>query len=472
MNDLARERAKKILRRAAVVLTTLALLIGMAPVATATEGRRSYTGVIDGAEFRVEVPERWNGTLLLYSHGYYPDGMPIQGVGLTNHPVSEARLLDDGYALAASNFKGVTGAVYEQALLDQTALLDWFDANVGAPRRTVAFGSSMGGELSINLAERNPDRIDGAASLCGPLDLKGTWNSVLDVGFAIKTLLAPGEDIQLVRPSDPEGSAAKLAKAVQDALATPRGRARLALAGAFGNVPGWVAADQPRPSDVVQQITAQAFLIRSLHIDTFGPRSRVDLERRAGGNPSWNTGIDYRHQLARSGERDLVLRAYRQQGVDLRDLGADLDILAGAPRIGADPAARDWLQRFGVPRGTTPSPVLTLHNVADGAEAGHERWYADQVRRNGDPGRLRQLYAGRAGHCAFTAAEEIVMVRKLVERIETGRWPALDPRWLNAEAAKFGPEFHTAFDLATFGYVNVEPGYTRFTPSPAMRPSL
>ncbi len=458
-------------RRVAALLLAFAMLLGMAPSAGAAEGRRSYTGVIDGAKYRVEMPERWNGTLLLYSHGYYPVGFPIEDVGLTSHPTSEARLLEDGYALAASNFKGVNGAVYDQALLDQTALLDWFDANVGRPEHTVAFGSSMGGALSVTLAERLARRIDGVAPLCGPLDLNGTWNSVLDMNFAIKTLLAPGENIELVRPTDAAGSVAKLAKAVQDALATPLGRARLALVASFGNVPGWISAAKPRPTDLVEQITAQAFLLQNLAVDPFGPRGRVDLERRAGGNPSFNTGVDYGRQLAGSAERGLVFQAYRQPGVDLRDLGADLGVLAKAPRISADPAARKWLERYGVPRGTTPSPVLTLHNVADGAEVGHERWYADRVREHGDPGRLRQLYADRAGHCAFTAAEEIVVLRKLSERIETGRWPGLDARRLNAEAAEFGPGFQTSFDFETFNYVTVQPEFTRFTPSMSSRPS-
>jgi len=39
------------------------------------QGRRSITGTLDGADFRVEVPERWNCTLVVYSHGYFPPGL-------------------------------------------------------------------------------------------------------------------------------------------------------------------------------------------------------------------------------------------------------------------------------------------------------------------------------------------------------------------------------------------------------------
>jgi hypothetical protein len=43
---------------------------------------------------------------------------------LTNRPETEAWLLDHGYALAASDFKGRTGYHIAQGLHDQIALLD------------------------------------------------------------------------------------------------------------------------------------------------------------------------------------------------------------------------------------------------------------------------------------------------------------------------------------------------------------
>jgi hypothetical protein len=48
----------------------IALLVGLlgAPAAAA-EGRRTYTGTIGAAAYRVELPQSWNGTLVLYSHG-------------------------------------------------------------------------------------------------------------------------------------------------------------------------------------------------------------------------------------------------------------------------------------------------------------------------------------------------------------------------------------------------------------------
>jgi hypothetical protein len=36
-----------------------------------------YWGVHKGAGYRVEVPENWNGELILYCHGYRGDGLEL-----------------------------------------------------------------------------------------------------------------------------------------------------------------------------------------------------------------------------------------------------------------------------------------------------------------------------------------------------------------------------------------------------------
>lgn len=438
-----------------------------APVA---EGRRSITGTIDGANFRVEVPERWNGTLVLYSHGYYPEGFPSFGIGLTNRPGTEAWLLEHGYALAASDFKGRTGYQVQQALHDQIALLDWFGANVGRPRRTVATGQSLGASIAVLLAERHPDRFAGVGTVCGVYDPLGTFNAVLDMNFAVKTLLAPGQDIDIVRAADPAASAQALAAAIQQALTTPRGRARLALAGSFNNVADWYIAHQPRPTDLVERIRQQASWVLNAYTLGLGPTARVDLERRAGGNPSWNVGVDYGRQLARSSQQDLVRKAYRAAGLDLR---ADLDALAAAPRITADPQAVAFMYRYGVVRGSGRVPVVTLHTTGDGgAVPDQERWYAEQVRRASDASRLRQVYVDRGGHCSVSAAEEIVTLRSLFQRIGSGRWPDTSPQGLNAAANRFDEPYHLVLDFANnFAEAPMPPAFTRFTPPTFQRPS-
>src|SRR6266699_6723053 len=74
----------------------------------------TYTGTLqDGATFLIEVPSPWNGTLLLYSHGYVVPGSanPAQDVG---DPATGAFLLSDGFALAGSSYAHAGWAIQEE----------------------------------------------------------------------------------------------------------------------------------------------------------------------------------------------------------------------------------------------------------------------------------------------------------------------------------------------------------------------
>jgi pimeloyl-ACP methyl ester carboxylesterase len=459
-------------------LRTPALLVGLVAglsVTTGTAGaaepgRHTYTGTLNGADYRVETPAHWNGTLIMFSHGYIPAGVPFPpGIPLANRAETEQWLLDHGYALAGSDFQGRTGLVVQEALTDQTTLLDWFDTTIGKPRHTIASGFSMGGGIATRLAERNPGRFDGVLAISGSQDMQATMNRGLDVTFAVRTLLTDDQRLELVKAADPGHSVQVLQQAVQQALTTPTGRAKLALAGAIGGLPGWANAHQPQPTDLVERIRQQEWWIESAYIATLGPQGRKDIERRAGGNPSFNVGVDYAQELARSGERDLVEQAYQAAGTDVRD---DLRRLAEAPRIAPDPKALLWMYQFAVSAGTTPTPVVTLHGVAEGLVGSDARWYGEQVRRFGNPDQLRQLYVDRGDHGPFSAADEILALQTLLNRVETGTWPDVSPKTLNAQAATFTPQQQTVFDIFTVSDQVQPPAFTDKRPPRALRPSL
>jgi pimeloyl-ACP methyl ester carboxylesterase len=450
----------------------IALVAGLLTVGApaSAQQQQTYTGTIGGAEYRVEVPSNWNGSLLLYSHGYYPTDFAPYPIGtmLANRQFDTPEwLLEHGYALAASEFKGRYGYMVEHALRDQIALLDWFTANVGKPRRTISTGTSMGGAMAALLAERNPDRFAGVLAMCSEFDPQGTWNMALDVNFAVKTLLGEGKDIDLVRAKDPVASTQALQQAVEKARQDDKGRARIALAAAVGNIPGWYSPHAPEPTKPADRIDQQALWIYWAYIAGMGPGAgRVDLERRAGGNPSFNIGIDYRQQLARSSQRDAVKEAYETAKLDL---DADLAALAKAPRVAPDPQAVHYMYRNGVVSGKSPVPVVTLHGTRDGgAVSDQEAWYAKQVDR---PDRLRQLFVNRGGHCGFSASEELTSLRTLLHKIDTGHWPDTSPAGLNTAAAGFGAKYQNVFNLDDFTDKEMPPAFTRFTPANFQRPS-
>ena len=60
------EYQKRLMKLRGPVVAVLMLVSVLFDASTASAtGRRSYTGSIDGAAYRVEVPEHWNGTLVL-----------------------------------------------------------------------------------------------------------------------------------------------------------------------------------------------------------------------------------------------------------------------------------------------------------------------------------------------------------------------------------------------------------------------
>ncbi|RSM54141.1 hypothetical protein DMH03_35420 [Amycolatopsis sp. WAC 01376] len=437
-----------------------ALTVTGAP-AIAADDVRVHTGVLEGARYRVEVPPNWNGKLLLYNHGIYPPGHVPEEIELANRAEAKPVLLGEGYALAASLYSKPIGFSAREAVHDQTALLSWFDRTIGRPAQVLTWGASGGGLNSVLLAERLPHRIDGTLAMCGPLaGGSALFAQALDLGFTVRTLLAP--ELEVVRIADPGANLSKARQVVAKALESPDGRARLALANAFADVPGWSTAHRPRSTDVAAQIRQQTEFVLAVYDQFSWGAHRADVETQAGGNPTGNTGVDYRDLLARSSERDLVTKAYRDAGLDL---GADLAALATASRVKADNAAARWLDRVGTPTGHGHRPVVTLHPIGDGVAPEHERTYGDRV----DSGRIRQLFVNRGGHCQHTAAEELTALRVLRDRVESGRWPSTSPERLNAEANRFGPEFRFLYDWLHGEGGTAAPGFRRYHPAPLPR---
>jgi pimeloyl-ACP methyl ester carboxylesterase len=61
-------------------------------------------------------------------------------------------------------------------------------------------------------------------------------------------------------------------------------------------------------------------------------------------------------------------------------------------------------------------------------------------------------------HCSFSAAEEIVALRTLFERIDSGRWPDTTPARLSEEARELGDRYDLVLDFGTFQDAPVAPG--------------
>ncbi|WP_169984461.1 hypothetical protein [Microbispora sp. H10836] len=459
--------------RAVTVLTAAALALALPPAAglphasavsgKAQGGQISVTGVHpSGATYAIEVPPNWNGTVLTFSPGYGegagPQHLPADLGGDT---AARRWLLAHGYALAGTRPYG-SGWAVEETLRASADTLAQFAEVAGKPRTTLAWGGSMGGAIAAGLAERRPDLIDGAlpycASVAGPVAM---LNQSLDAAFAFKTLLASGDDaVKLVRlaSADEEARSTTAARAVLDAAQrTPAGRARIALAASFAQVSTWSVTGTAEPAArdwAAQEAQEYAAFMATV----FSPR--YPLEQRAGGNLSWNTGVDYRRELRESGRTKQVRALYDSAGLDL---DADLDALAAAPRVSADPGAVAYMEDYFTPRGSLGVPVLTMHERGDNyPTVTQARAYSDVVRHAGKGAMLRQAFVDRPGHCRYTGAELVAAVQTLRNRVVTGRWTDVDAHQLNKLAARLAAE-DPALGAAEF---------VHFTPGRFLRPHV
>ncbi|MEV4315625.1 alpha/beta hydrolase [Actinocrispum sp. NPDC049592] len=428
-------------RRTSVFLTVCvaAFALTASPMANAgVSAPVRYSGVLaNGATWTARVPASWNGSLVLFSHGFRigPDNPAVDA---PDEPTAEA-LLERGFALAGSSYAR-TGWAVDTAVADQLDTVDALGKLAGRPREVIAFGQSMGGLVSALLAERGGRRVDGALTTCGlvagALNLN---NHQLDGTYAVAELLLPGQRVQLTGFTtfdEANATVAALTAAVRQAQTTPAGRARIALAAALMNMTTWsTGGTPPAPEDWNAQQQAQyEGLLATL---PFVVPARVTINAVAGGDSSWNAGVDYRSLASRSGRFPEVSTLYRQAGLDL---ARDLDRLTRGATIKPDFAAVRWLSATSVPGGRLAAPELTLHTLSDTlAPVEFEREYAGKVVRAGGANLLRQAYVSHIGHCAFTPAEHVAGLLAVHNRIRTGTWGnSTEPRRLQQVAQSLG----------------------------------
>jgi hypothetical protein len=444
---------------------------GAAPAAAAPNscsGSKTLTGTMaDGSTYLIQCPSgAWNGTLFLYSHGYVVPGSANPAQDGTD-PATEGWLLANGYAIAGSSY-AITGWAVKSALTDQVATVNVFDQNFGKPSHTIAWGVSLGGMITAGLIQDYPSLFSAALPLCGVLSGGvATWNTALDGAFAFQQLLAP--TVQIVHIPDADATANLTAgeEAIAAAQATPQGRARIALVAALDDTPGWFSPTSPEPAatDYATQ-EANQFEWDTQVTFPFVLDFRAQLEDVAGGNPSWNTGVNYAADLAKSADLAEVKALYQAAGLSL---SKDLQTLNSAKRISANPAAVAYLAQNIAYNGEISVPTLTVHTIGDGLVVPeNEQAYRSVVDRDGRGALLQQLFVSRAGHCEFSPAEIVTAMQVLLNRMSTGHWNVPSSAVLNSEAAALGPEFNMI--AVTNGTVPAAPAFASFSPTRYLRP--
>lgn len=423
------------LRRSAIATAAVALVAAGASLAVPGAARAAaapgtqVTGTLaNGTTWIAEYPANWNGTLILYSHGF--GSLTAQDAP---DPNTQAALLADGYALAGSSYDP-NGSLWalDTAVSDQFGSLAAVESTVlpSRPRRVIALGSSMGGLISALEAQSGHGKIDGALTTCGIVGGGVNLNEYqIDGEYTIAQLLG-NPATQLVgfgTVPNALATAGALSADAATAQQTPAGQARLALAMAFLNVTPWNAGS-PAPvpaTDPAGQESAQYNVMfgappNGLSIMQFIELGRVSIDQADGGQATWDIGTNFAAVLRRSPYLPEVAALYKAAGLNLN---ADLANLTAHTNIAANPAALFSLFQTSVPTGRLEVPELDLHTVGDNlVPVQNENYYRALVDRAGRGDLLRQAYTESFGHCNFSPSELVAGVQAIVTRVSTGHW--------------------------------------------------
>jgi len=367
----------------------------------ALPGAKAYFGRYDGGLYRVEIPDEWNGDLVLYAHGYRgagPGNGSVLRVG--NAPIRE-HLIDEGFAWAASSYR-CNGYVPGQGLEDTRALVDLATgfANGRAPGRIYLTGPPMGGHVTLLGMHEYPTSFAGGLAMCpaGP----GLFDYFAAVGGAAEVITG----VQFT------------ADGVRDQTAR--------MAELLGSPP---------------DLTEEGRQLAS-----------VEIEISGGSRPFAMEGLESRFLANISGGALAGVESPANAAVDTRGfpyaiepgLGITADALnQQARRKEGDPAFRgpdgpyEEIQPFD---GQIARPLLTMHGTGDlFVPIFLERQLKDAVHAAGHDDLLVQRIYRIAGHCRFSDAEMTRAFDDLVAWVTAGQRPAGDD--VSASLADAGMTF-------------------------------
>jgi pimeloyl-ACP methyl ester carboxylesterase len=353
-------------------------------------GARALYGQIGNAAYEIEVPNAWNGDLVLYAHGFTGSD-PVLFV---QTPPLREYFISHGFAWAASSFSA-SGYAPDIGLQDTIALRDAFVSQVGPPARTYIDGTSMGGHVVVSMMEQRPDLVDGGFSECGVVggesEIDYLMSYVLLGGYVTSHLLLPVTDAttyQTMIHSD--------------------------VLPALGNASSPTVAGK-QFEDLIKNLTGGSRPWRHQgFLDRRGPNFDLPATEDPH-NPS------------------LAFRAGTNAGVQYAvdpGLGIDAAMLnAQIIRVPADPGIRnaethpDYAPRTG----QLKAPLLTLHTTGDHfVPISLEQSYRHAVDAAGAGDLLVQRAIRRPNHCQFTQAELQQGFSDLVTWVEQGVHPAGD----------------------------------------------
>ncbi|WP_368505262.1 hypothetical protein AB3N04_06370 [Alkalihalophilus sp. As8PL] len=378
-----------------------------------------YWGVHKGAGYRIEVPENWNGELVLYAHGYRGTGLELT----VSNPSLRQHLLQKGYAWAASSYSTNAYDV-AQGVKDTHALGTLFNGIVQKPSKTYITGHSMGGHVTAVMAEQYRNAYDGALPMCGVTGDTALFDYFTDYNLVAQTLAGIEKDEQLFPAND------EYVEEVVPIISKELG--------------------------INTTLTEEGEILKAVTMNlSGGERPLYDFAFESYKNFLFGQlTIDPTFLVAAGNVIDTTDSVY-QFDQDMNSLSPEEQALNDAVlRVSADPQSKQQ-GLTGIPKvkGTHTIPMVSIHNIGDLFVPFHmQQVHAQRANENGNADLLVTRVSRSVEHCGFTQNEEQEAFNDLVKWVEEGLKPEGDDI-LNPEAVA-DPLFGTQF---TRGYRKYDP---------------
>jgi len=483
----------KTLKKSLVALTTATLVAALAvavPTAARADGltcsevaaavkysarnTQLCSGVDQfGAQFEIAMPKKFNGTLIVWSHGIRKNtNLPrIPVVAPTGYvvdnspeiapaPAIATALLKQGFALAGSGVQ-TQGWNQEEQVLATTIVIDQAITKFPQIDRIAAWGASLGGLSTQLLAESNPGLVDAVAPLClsdsveanaityasdalwltktlfDP-SIKGTGYAsgttgytemVTDIGKVLTVFGALSASIQR-NPSTPTWPETSTAPATLKGIPV---RSAVLLMGLLAGVPTqsrtFDSSSGPKgpletsfglvisPALAVLENAAEAAILAVV--------ATYDLELRAGGVVYDNTKTNWATRLG--DDSDVYAAGLTGKSAIAGMLAYLSPLNPAAPRVKADPAAVARVASYAKIQGNVTVPTITLAGTAD--HIAHI-WNKppDEYTKFTDAGTPISVDASAATngtqHCNFTGSQWLTIAKLLTDSAKSGKAPS------------------------------------------------
>ena len=425
----------KLTARIFVALTLVLLSLTLAfrsPSAAAAP--LDLSGEIQGAPYRIRVPETWNGTLLIFAHGYrdkadHPGEIDNRNADVAPNAALEAPLLAQGFALAGSAYKD-NGWAIEDAIQDTKNLALFFRENVARPQRTIIVAASFGTFVGYKSMEQFNGIYDGALCLCSAgAGATRLWDSGVPLYLAYDVLfgIPPSWGTVGEVRNDIDFETEVLAKLAPE-LSNIANFPRFEFLRLVAKNPGRGITPPPPPAFFPGWALTDFFFITE---------ARAELQRRAGGPIVQNLDHSYsitdaeRAYLAGLGVPGAVVDAWLAQ-------------MNARRNIEAKPSARNYVRNNTDFNGKIRNPILSVHTIIDPLlVVANESAYAELNASQGREELLFQTFTTGVGHCNLTGPQILTAIGAIDLWVRTGVRPtaAQFPAPLGFNSAFVPPPF-------------------------------